>query len=226
MNIQDYPLRAGQWLASPQRKTHIVWHGTQGRTAKSPSNGQPGKATTSIDGWNGNPDRVGTPYLIDRDGTIYRTFQNDAEWIFHLGLAGTDGLYDKKSVGIELANELELEESDGSYYAFGRISGNTRYVGDVVHVDWRRHQHYAALDRVQVDAAIELTLDICERHNIAKRFFYPSTDFVGTRCFELATILCHSNCRQDKTDLYLEDWVWEKLRAAGFTLIDRNGAES
>src|SRR5262249_34678724 len=40
-------------------------------------------------------------------------------------------------------------------------------------------------------------------------------------CFEVARILCHSNCRKDKTDLLLEDWVWAKLRDAGFQLIGR-----
>ena len=225
MNIEDYPLDDDQWYASPQSKTHVVWHGTQGRTAKTPFNGQPGKATSSIDGWNGTPDHVGTPYLVDRDGTIYRTFKDDAEWIFHLGLKGTNGQFDKASVGIEMANELELTKSDGSYYAFDRVSNNTRYVGEVVQAAWRGNQYYAALDPAQIDAAIELTLDICQRHDIPKRFFYPSTDFAGTRCFEVASIICHSNCRADKTDLYLEDWVWEKLRSAGFALIDRDGDE-
>lgn len=35
----------------------------------------------------------------------------------------------------------------------------------------------------------------------------------------MAGILCHSNCRKDKTDLILENWVWAKLRAAGFELV-------
>lgn len=223
MNIKDYPLNPGQWFAAPQRKTHIVWHGTSGRTAKTPFHGEPGRATSSIDGWNGNPDHVGTPYLIDRDGTIYRTFQNDAEWIFHLGLKETDGKYDKASVGIELANELELKKKGDSYYAFDSIGDNSRYVGEVVEANWRDNQYYAALDPVQIDAAIELTLDICALHQIPKCFFYPSTDFDKTHCFEVASIICHSNCRLDKTDLYLQDWVWEKLRAKDFTLINREG---
>ena len=223
MNIEDYPLRSGQWYAEPQRKTHIVWHGTQGRTAKTPYHGHPGRATSSIDGWNDSPDHVGTPYLIDRDGTIYRTFKNDAEWIYHLGLKGTGGHYDKASVGIELANELELKKKDDSYYAFDRISDDSRYIGDVVRANWREQQYFAALDRAQVDGAIELTLDICARHQIPKRFFYPSTQFDEIHCFEVASIVCHSNCREDKTDLYLEGWVWEKLRANGVTLIDREG---
>ena len=50
------------------------------------------------------------------------------------------------------------------------------------------------------DAGIELTLDICRRHDIEPSFYYPSTTFDFPRCFQVATIVCHSNCRRDKTD--------------------------
>ena len=75
---------------------HLARH--QGRTAYTPSNGRPGEATSSIDGWNAAKKHIGTPFLVDRDGAIYRTFKDDREWIFHLGLAGTQGRYDKASI--------------------------------------------------------------------------------------------------------------------------------
>jgi hypothetical protein len=34
----------------------------------------------------------------------------------------------------------------------------------------------------------------------------------------VATIVCHSNCRADKTDLCLPEWVYEKIEAAGIRL--------
>ncbi|MEA2490170.1 MAG: hypothetical protein QOH21_1962 [Acidobacteriota bacterium] len=33
MNIRNYPLFAGQWFLQQTPKRHIVWHGTEGRTA-------------------------------------------------------------------------------------------------------------------------------------------------------------------------------------------------
>jgi hypothetical protein len=33
--------------------------------------------------------------------------------------------------------------------------------------------------------------------------------------FRNATIVCHSNCRIDKLDLCLPDWVFQKIEAAG-----------
>src|SRR6187455_107592 len=65
-----------------------------------------------------------------------------------------------------------------------------------------------------IDAGIELTLDICRRNDIEPVFYYPSTTLDFPRCFLVATILCHSNCRADKTDLCLPKWVYEKIEAA------------
>ena len=100
-----------------------------------------------------------------------------------------------------------------------RIQKNTEYTGPRVQRTWREHDWWACLDEAQVDAAIELTVDLCNRHRIPKTFYYPSTIYDFPHCFEVAGVLCHSNCRKDKTDLMLEDWVWAKLRAAGFQLV-------
>jgi N-acetylmuramoyl-L-alanine amidase/Putative peptidoglycan binding domain len=226
MKIVDYPLSSGRWYAQKQLKKYIIWHGTQGRTAYTPSNRRPGEATSSIDGWNAAKKHIGTPFLVDRDGTIFRTFKDDREWIFHLGLAGTQGRYDKASIGIEFANELELIAADGKFYAFDCIQKNTEYTGPRAQRTWREHDWWACLDEAQVDAAIELTVDLCTRHGIPKTFYYPSTVYDFPHCFEVAGVLCHSNCRKDKTDLMLEDWVWDKLRAAGFQLVGESDSVS
>ena len=219
MKIVDYPLSSGRWYAQKQLKKYIIWHGTQGRTAYTPFNGRPGEATSSIDGWNAAKKHIGTPFLVDRDGTIYRTFKDDREWIFHLGLADTQGQYDKASIGIEFANELELIACGWQILCLRFYSEKHGYTGPRVQRTWREHDWWACLDEAQVDAAIELTVDLCTRHRIPKTFYYPSTVYDFPHCFEVAGVLCHSNCRKDKTDLMLEDWVWAKLRAAGFQLV-------
>lgn len=217
MNIKSYRLSPGQWFPEPTRKTHVVWHGTAGRTRDTPFHGRPGYATTSIEGWNRNPHRVGAPWLVDRDGKIYRTF-DDAGWIYHLGLKGTNGRYDRSSVAIELANELALTRKGDRLYAFGQETADTVYTGAFFAREWRGSSWFAEPDEAQIDAAIELTLDICRRHAIEPVFYHPSTTWDFPRCFEVATILCHSNCRKDKTDLCLPDWVYEKIRAAGIRM--------
>jgi len=219
MNIKSYPLKAGQWFTAVHPKKYVVWHGTTGRTRDTPSNGQPGKATSTIDGWNSDDKRIGTPWVVDRDGTIFRTF-DDSQWAAHLGIQNTNNKYDKASVGIEIANEVDLRLADDKLYAFGQVKPNNRYIGKHFVQPWRSGEYWASLDEVQVDATIELTLDICNRFSIDPVFYYPSTDFDYPNCFEKATIICHTNCREDKTDLLLEEWVWDKIRAAGITLYE------
>ena len=217
MNIKEYPLRRRQWFPQLTTKRYVVWHGTAGRTTHTRVFGRPGRATTSIDGWNLNVERIGAPYLVDRDGTIYKTF-DDTTWIYHLGLKGTNGRYDQASVAIEFANELALSLDGDRYYAFDMHTPNTVYYGPVLTQEWRGFHHFAQFDEAQIDAGIELTLDICRRHDIDPVFYYPSTTFDFPRCFEVATIVCHSNCRRDKTDLCLPKWVYEKIEAAGIKL--------
>jgi hypothetical protein len=112
----------------------------------------------------------------------------------HAGLKGTHG-YDKTSGAIEFANELALELDGDRVYAFGAITPNTVYTGPFLALDWRGHKFFAQLDEAQVNAGIELTLDICRRHDIDPVFYYPSTTYDYPRCFQVATIICHSNCR-------------------------------
>jgi hypothetical protein len=220
MDIQDYPLNPGQWVAQMTPKGCVVWHGTTGRTAASPVNGQPGKATSTIDWWNTEPKQIGAPWVVDRDGTIYRSF-DDRGWIAHLGIGKS---YERATVGIEIANEVGLKLHNGNLYAFYGFPGfkyndDFKYIGEHFVQDWRGVEYWARMDEAQVDACIELTLDICERFSIEPKFYYPSTDF-DSDCFKKATIICHSNCREDKTDLLLEDWVWDKIEAAGIPLSD------
>jgi N-acetylmuramoyl-L-alanine amidase len=218
MNISKYPLNKGQWFRQVTTKNYIVWHGTGGRTRNTPVFGHPGRATSSIDGWNLDGQRVGAPYLVDRDGTVYQTF-DETFWIYHLGLKGTNGRFDRESVAIEFANELVLTLDGERLHAFGMNTPETIYRGLHFTSDWRGERFFAELDEAQVDAGIELTLAVCRRHSIEPSFYYPSTTYDFPRCFRVATIVCHSNCREDKTDLFLPDWVYQKIEAAGIRLV-------
>ena len=218
MNIKHYPLRRNQWIPDATRKKYVVWHGTGGRTRNTPVRGNPGVATTSIDGWNRDAQRVGAPYLVDRDGTIYNTF-DDKFWIHHLGLKGTNGHYDRTSVAIEFANELSLSLDGDRMYAFGMNTPDTVFNGIHFAGDWRGAHFFAEMDEAQVDAGIELTLDVCERYGIEPSFYWPSTTYDFPRCFRVATIVCHSNCREDKRDLFLPDWVYDRIQAAGIPIV-------
>ena len=217
MNIKNYPIKRGHWFQDRTRKKYVVWHGTGGRTSHTSCCGREGRATSWVDQWRLHGDHIGAPYLVDRDGTIYKTF-DDSGWCHHLGIPATDGLYDKSSVAIEFANELDLSLDGGRLHAFGFQTADTVYTGPFLMYDWRQSSYFAQLDEAQVDAGIELTLDICRRYDIDPVFYYPSTVYDFPRCFQVATIICHSNCRPDRMDLCLPEWVFEKIEAAGIPL--------
>src|SRR3954465_5266603 len=192
MNITAYPLKRGQFYEEPTRKQFVVWHGTEGRTRFTPSSGRPGRATTSIDSWNLDASRIGAPYLVDRDGTIYKTFE-DSGWIYHLGLNGTKGRYDRSSVAIEFANEGPLSIDGDRLYAFGIHTPNTIYTGPHFAFEWRERSYFAEPDeRNSTPASSSPSTSAGGTRSIP--FLLPMTAFDFPRCFQVATIVCHSNC--------------------------------
>jgi LysM repeat protein len=67
-------------------------------------------AASAFRTWRSNPEHVATAYIVDTDGTIYELFDPSC-WAYHLGVKGTKGLHDKRSVGIEIANVGPLKPS-------------------------------------------------------------------------------------------------------------------
>ncbi len=213
MNVINYPLDDTHWFAEIFPKKYIVWHGTEGRTAFSD-----GKATSSIDHW-ASQGTIATAWLIDRDGSIYKTF-DDEFWANHVG-KGFQSI-DQQSIGIELANELGLyPQSNGKM----KTTFNAYYHGPFFKYEWNDRadaktnpKFWASLSDEQTSALIELTLNICSRFNIQPKLYYPSTEF-NPECLNSATIICHSNIRSDKTDIILQDDVIQKAEAAGITIL-------
>lgn len=85
-----------------QHKIQIVLHHTVSGTAAS-----------AIDWWKIRIDGKGTiatPYVIDRDGTIYQLF-SPFQWASHLGVLGMSNL-DRQSIGIEMVSWGGLKPED------------------------------------------------------------------------------------------------------------------
>lgn len=92
-----FTLTPDQYLHDVVTKTQIVLHHTVGGTAES-----------TFNYWQDSPDRIGTAYLIDRDGTPYEVF-DPHYWAFHLGLrTANNRVANQRSIGIEIASEGAL----------------------------------------------------------------------------------------------------------------------
>lgn len=96
--IVKSPLSNGQYLSWPYQKTVVFLHHTAGTSAQG-----------AIAWWNQTPERIGTPYVIDRNGTIFETF-DPKFWAYHLGVRGDDDSQEKNSIGIELVAAGAIRE--------------------------------------------------------------------------------------------------------------------
>lgn len=199
-------------------KTHIVWHGSFSRTQFTPYGSTNVKSTEVIKQWERTGEKKGAPYLIDRDGETFKLF-DDKDWTHHLNIPATGNHYDKKSVPIMLANELQLIKENNQFYAFEYPHSTNRYLGPVVNNPWNSYQYWAALSEAQVDAALDLTLEICKKYNITPVFYIGPK--WNPKVWEEATIFSHSAVKKDATDFPpFPDWVIAKIKDKGIKTVN------
>ncbi len=179
-------------------KDLIVLHHTAGGTAKS-----------TFQWWESSQGRIATAYIVERDGTIYEVF-DPREWAFHLGIAGTNGAIDKRSIGIEIACEGGLlKHSDSVLYAFDKISDRCRFKGDAYDhgKKWRSYQHYAAYTAPQLESVTHLVDHLCGTFAIPRKT-PRDHDAYSKGLYSFTGVVGHHHLRKDKTDLHPGfDWA-------------------
>ena len=192
-------LRSGQYFKAEHKKDLIVLHHTAGGSAKS-----------TLNWWNQDSRRIATPFIIGRDGTIYEVF-DPRKWAYHLGLRGTGGRVDRRSIGIEIASEGGLKESQGKLYKFDRVLASTLFTGKSYRhpSSWRGYQHYAEYTKEQVSSVIHLTDYLLQAFDIPRRTPANHLDF-NKGLYSFKGVLGHHHLRPDKSDLH-PGFNWEKL---------------
>lgn len=103
--VKRFPLKPEQYYQGINEKKYIVLHHTAG-----------GSAESSINHWASNADHIATPYVIDRDGTIYEAF-DPRFWAYHLGVKGNSKL-ERESIGIEICSYGMLTEKNGKLITY------------------------------------------------------------------------------------------------------------
>lgn len=190
MNIVKAELPSGQYFRAVFPKRNIVLHHTVSSTAKS-----------ALTWWGMTPDRVGTAFVIDKDGTIYQAF-DPQYWAHHLGLKTNRNVeLNRCSIGIELVNEGPLLKHDGGFrWNFSSVSPKgSAYKGETVQAMWRGFEWWAAYTPQQYEALNQLLPHLMAKFNLP-----------GTMCRTLDfdpntpsryTIYHHCNVRRDKSDI-------------------------
>jgi hypothetical protein len=109
MNIKDIFLDSDEYFPADIKKSIIYLHHTAGSH----------RPDWVVQSWNkdknedGSTRKIAVPYVIGGkstrdnditwDGVVVRCFP-ESQWAFHLGVKGTNGLFDKISIGIEVCN--------------------------------------------------------------------------------------------------------------------------
>lgn len=183
-----------EYFADPQPKDLIVLHHTAGASARS-----------TFNWWKEAPGRIATAYIVERDGTIYELF-DPRHWAWHLGLSGTNGRVDRRSIGIEMASEGVLTRSNGRLTAFGRPFEGEAYDHGA---DWRGHRFFAAYTEAQTAAAAALTDHLLNVFAIPRQTPTARHDHHNAHR-DFRGVIGHHHVRPDKTDLH-PGFDWDRL---------------
>jgi N-acetyl-anhydromuramyl-L-alanine amidase AmpD len=206
MNIVNNLLPANQYIKHRMQEVRqIVLHHTQGGTAEG-----------AIEWWKQNTDKVGTNYIIEKDGIIIRTIP-ESSWAYGLGISSSSNnvadvfktvKYSKNiemmGISIELVSCGELILKDGKYF----FEGGNRFISknDVVKLT-SEHRNCLYFDKY-TDAQIEslkwLILRLSKMYNIPFRKDYSNIFDVNREALQghrgIYTHVCYRS--SDKTDLF------------------------
>jgi len=211
-----FRLPTTQYFPQTQAKTAIVLHHTVGGSARSTFNWWHSDREAAT----GQQRRVGTAYLIERDGRIFEVFPPEC-WAYHLGLR--DMAVEQRTIGIELCSEGGLERRADDLWGIGRSLGAVDRLFEqerVYHIPqgWRGFQWFDAYEEEQIVAACQLVRWLCERFNVpaamprATEWYGPAD---AKRWSAFAGVIHHALLRPDKSDLHPGFPEWRLARLLG-----------
>ena len=177
------PLKENQYYQGVYTKTHIFLHHTAG-----------GSAASSIAGWAATPEHIATPYVIDRDGSIYETY-DPKYWAYSLGVKGATWL-EKASIPIEIASYGALNKDYKTYT--GKLIDKTAAVA----VDFRGQKLWEAYTPQQIAALKELLPYLVKRFGIKLQADRSNFWEYRNPATLPGGIWSHTTVRKDKIDIF------------------------
>ncbi len=207
INRTRFQLPAKEYIPTVVEKDLIVLHFTAGRSAKS-----------AFQTWLNSPARVATAYVVDPNGKICELF-DPSYWAFHLGIKGTGGKHDRRSIGIEIANvgPLKVAPNNPNRLNWWPNEWGTRYcrrdeTSKYLETRYRDIDFFASMPDEQIDSVGQLVHHLCERFDIPKRI--PSAarrmECDVAHFSEFQGVAAHQNFRKDKWDVG-PAFDWDRL---------------
>lgn len=192
-----------QYVKELTAKKRIVLHHTAGGH----------RPDYTIQGWETDPERIATAFVVGGksttngdaafDGKTYQAFNTDF-WAWHLGAKGTNGVYDKDSVGVEICNYGGLTPlKNGTFLNYVKKPVPADQVCDLGYV-WRGYRYYHAYTDAQIAELAEIIKYLHDVHKMKfeKGRVFTVADFeTDIVKFSKHTVNFHVNFRADKNDM-------------------------
>lgn len=191
--LVQYNLKKGQYNEVDKTKAvkkQIILHHTAGGSAKS-----------SIDSWAANPDKVGTPFVIDRDGIIYQAFPS---WCWAYGLGLNQANYktiESQAIQIELACYGQLKQFGDEFYS---VYGNKIAPDNVetLPISFRGGKYYEKYTPAQIESLNLLIQYLSEVYEIEAKYRSNIFDINQKALRGDEGLFTHCCYRGDKSDVY------------------------
>lgn len=218
LEIYDKLLGDGEYIKTVNKKKTIYLHHTSGGS-------RPDWVSSSWDrdDKNGRPYRVATAYVVGRrassngdstfDGKVFRTF-DDKYWAYHLGVSGTNGKYDKNSIGIEVCNYGYCKVVDDKFINYVNREVPANEVVDLGK-EFRGYRYWERYTDEQIESLRKLLVYLIDKYDIDFErgiydwdwFEYDKSKLEGTG------LRAHVQVRKDKTDMFPQKELIDMLNS-------------
>lgn len=197
------------YFKEPQKKDLIVLGSTHSTSAE-----------LTLLSWKRDGRLRASPYLVDRDGTIYQTFDPRA-WTFHLNMTASlnpAARNDRRSIPVALVNPGPLRPRPDGNLAWWLDNYTRKWCSpedSELHVrySFRGFDHFAAFTEAQYHSLRTLLPWLCREFGVPWQFPAPSerlSDDVK-RWARFRGILAHHHFRPDHVDVG-PAFDWDRIR--------------
>lgn len=138
-------------------------------------------------------------------------------WAYQFGLrwpVARKLRFEQRFIGIEIASEGALVESDGQLYCFDRISDRTRKPAAEAYdhgTPYRGYRYFDRYEEPQIETLIALVNELCDRFAIPRRIPDRFLDYYGEQLESFEGVIGHNMVRPDKTDPLPDPAFWQRV---------------
>ena len=211
MKVKKYNFPTAQYYMQEQVKRIIVLHHTV--------------SGVGVDGdvkwWEQTPEKVATPIIIDREGTVHEIFE-PKYWAHHLGIKSwmlsqmestvSNDRLNQISIGIELDSWGGLVEKNGKFYNF---AGSEVPISNVIKYPkgYRGYYAYEKYTEAQISALKEVLISLHTDFKISLKYNTDMWDFNSRALKGSWGLWTHTSFRPDKSDCHPQPELINMLKS-------------